>query len=358
MKEKISDFLTEHKIPVIIVSAAVLIIVIAVAAVLIFTGSSDNENDGTTGTQPAVAQSDASEEPSYTEDESESEAPGITEDESELQSQQTGGSSQSGGGSQTGGNSQSGDNSSQSGDNSSQSGGNSQAAETAVSFKNGDKTVYYPKSLENSEKKYPVIVWANGTGCPTSTYSGLLSDFAEAGYIVVADSTVMSASGEEQRDSVDYALEAAKDPDSVLYGKVNTAAVGAAGHSQGGRSAVNAAQKDSRIKCVLSIAGSNYDYEAEGLKTPVFYMTGTGDMVVPSGQWVKPAYELAQGRAVYASLKNGIHTTCMTNPEKVSGYGVKWFDAVLKNDSAASEIFKQGGQLSKDSAWQDFECKN
>ena len=357
MKEKISDFFTEHKIPVIIVSAAVLIIVIAVAAVLIFTGSSDNENDGTTGTQPAVSQSDASEEPSYTEDESESEAPGITEDESEPQSQQTGGSVQAGGNSQSGGNSQTGGNS-QSGGNSSQSDGSSQAAETAVSFKDGDKTVYYPKSLENSEKKYPVIVWANGTGCPTSTYSGLLSDFAEAGYIVVADSTVMSASGEEQRDSVDYALEAAKDPDSVLYGKVNTAAVGAAGHSQGGRSAVNAAQKDSRIKCVLSIAGSNVGDEAKGLKTPVFYMTGTGDMVVPSGQWVKPAYELAEGRAVYASLKNGIHTTCMTNPEKVSGYGVKWFDAVLKNDSAASEIFKQGGQLSKDSAWQDFECKN
>ena len=279
MKEKISDFFTEHKIPVIIFSAAVLIIVIAVAAVLIFTGSSDNENDGTTGTQPAVSQSDASEEPSYTEDESESEAPGITEDESEPQSQQTGGSVQAGENSQSGGNSQTGGNS-QSGGNSSQSDGSSQAAETAVSFKDGDKTVYYPKSLENSEKKYPVIVWANGTGCPTSTYSGLLSDFAEAGYIVVADSTVMSASGEEQRDSVEYALEAAKDPDSVLYGKVNTAAVGAAGHSQGGRSAVNAAQKDSRIKCVLSIAGSNYDYEAEGLKTPVFYMTGTGDMVV------------------------------------------------------------------------------
>lgn len=356
MREKISDFFTEYKISIIITSASVLALLTAVIAVIAVKAQFFKKQDTPAEARPYSSQEEtvSATQPS-SEENSESTTAG--EDKTEPQSQQTGGSVQAGGNSQSGGNSQTGGNS-QSGGNSSQSDGSSQAAETAVSFKDGDKTVYYPKSLENSEKKYPVIVWANGTGCPTSTYSGLLSDFAEAGYIVVADSTVMSASGEEQRDSVEYALEAAKDPDSVLYGKVNTAAVGAAGHSQGGRSAVNAAQKDSRIKCVLSIAGSNYDYEAEGLKTPVFYMTGTGDMVVPSGQWVKPAYELAEGRAVYASLKNGIHTTCMTNPEKVSGYGVKWFDAVLKNDSAASEIFKQGGQLSKDSAWQDFECKN
>jgi pimeloyl-ACP methyl ester carboxylesterase len=130
------------------------------------------------------------------------------------------------------------------------------------------------------------------------------------------------------------------------------------GHSQGGRSSVNAANADSRIDCVISLAGSNYDYEVEGLKTPTFFIAGTSDMIVSPSQWIEPAYEIAEGPTVYASLNKAIHTTCSTNPEKYSSYILDWFDAWLKNDTAALKTFKDGGKLSKDSAWVDFRCKN
>lgn len=230
--------------------------------------------------------------------------------------------------------------------------------EEAVVKKDGNKTIYYPKSLSAADKKYPVIVWANGTGCATATYNSLLTIFAEAGYIVVADDSVMTADGTQQRDSIDYILEEAKRSGSTFYQKVDTAKIGAAGHSQGGRSAVNAAQKDSRIVCVLSIAGASNAEEADGLSTPIFFMTGTNDMVVASSMWVEPSYNAVTGKAVYASLKNGVHTTCMTNPTKISDYAVDWFDAYLKGDSSAKKAFSAGGALSKDSAWQDFSCKN
>lgn len=221
-----------------------------------------------------------------------------------------------------------------------------------------NKKVYYPAELPMVQKKYPVVVWANGTGCATDTYDGLLTKIAEDGYIVVADSSVMTADGSAQRDSIDYIIDENKDSDSVFYGKVNTAKIGAAGHSQGGRSSVNAAQKDSRIKCIVSIAGASSAEEANGLKAPTLFLTGTADMVVMSSQWCKPSYDAAAGRAVYASLKNGVHTTCMTNPDKVSGYVTSWFDAYLKNDASAKAKFENGGQLSKDSVWQDFASKN
>jgi hypothetical protein len=48
----------------------------------------------------------------------------------------------------------------------------------------------------------------------------------------------------------------------------------------------------------------------------------------------------------------------MTNPEKVSGYAISWFDAYLKNDSTAKAVFENGGKLSTDGSWQDFQCKN
>lgn len=225
-------------------------------------------------------------------------------------------------------------------------------------LKSGDKTVVYPKALESSSKRYPVIVWANGTSCPTSTYMSLLEKFANAGYVVVADKDTMTANGSSQRNSIDFIIKEAKNSSSVFYNKIDTDKVGASGHSQGGRSCVNAAQADSRIKCIVSIAGSPFDYEAEGLKAPVLYLTGTADMVVVSSQWVKPAYDLAAGRAVYASLKGGVHTTCMTNPEKLSDYCISWFDAYLKNDSKAMAVFADGGKLATDSNWQDFASKN
>ena len=231
------------------------------------------------------------------------------------------------------------------------------AEETAAKRTDGSKAVYYPQSLSVTAKQYPVIVWANGTGCVTATYDGLLTRFAQAGYVVVADSSVMTADGTAQRDSIAYIFAEASEKGSPFYGKIDTARVGAAGHSQGGRSAVVAANADRRITCVLSIAGSNFPSEAEGLRTPVFFMTGTADAVVASAMWVKPAYDAVDGTAVYASLKGGVHTTCMTSPDKIAGYAVDWFDAYLKGDRTKAAVFAASGALARDDDWQDFARK-
>lgn len=68
-------------------------------------------------------------------------------------------------------------------------------------------------------------------------------------------------------------------------------------------------------------------------------------------------YKSCKGPAVYACLKNAVHTTCCSNPNAYSEYAVKWFDYWLKNDSQALAVFKNGGTLSKDNDWQDFACK-
>ena len=186
----------------------------------------------------------------------------------------------------------------------------------------------------------------------------MLESLANGGYIVIADADTMTANGSSQIDSINYILDKNADSSSVFFNKVDTSAIGACGHSQGGRSSVNAAQKDSRIRCIVSIAGASSADEARGLNTPSLFLTGTSDLVVISSQWCKPSYDAVVGRAAYASLKGGIHTTCMTNPERVSGYTLDWFNAYLKNDSAARSVFENGGKLANDSAWQDFQNKN
>ena len=86
-------------------------------------------------------------------------------------------------------------------------------------------------------------------------------------------------------------------------------------------------------------------------------MTGTADLMVLSSVWVKPAYEAVQGSAVYASLKGGIHTTCIINHEKISGYAIAWLDANLKGSDEAAAAFAPNGALANDKAWKGFACK-
>ena len=220
------------------------------------------------------------------------------------------------------------------------------------------QTVYYPDNIQYATKPYPVIAWANGTMVTAGFYDKLLVEIAKGGYIVVACDESMSADGTAQIASIDFILDKNNDSNDIFYNKIDTNKIGVIGHSQGGRSSVNAAVADSRIDCVISIAGSNYTSEVEPLNTPTFFIAGTSDLIVLPSQWIVPAYETAKGPTVYASLNKGIHTTCSTNPEKYSAYILDWFDHWLKNDKTAINTFKDGGKLSNDSAWVDFRCKN
>lgn len=218
--------------------------------------------------------------------------------------------------------------------------------------------VLYPTEMKSNNEKYPVISWANGTMCAPGLYYELLSQIAAGGYIVVTNTNVMSADGKAQIKSIDYILEKNNNPESIFYQRVDVENIGVAGHSQGGRSSVNAAVADARIDCVLSIAGSNYKSEATQLSTPTFFMTGSLDSIVMPAMWVKPAYKACTGTAVYASLQGAIHTSCIVNPSAYTDYAISWFDAFLKDDANAKAIFMEGGALSQDDDWGKYASKN
>ena len=217
--------------------------------------------------------------------------------------------------------------------------------------------VFYPKALETSDQTWPVVVWANGTMCAPVLYTSLLKNLAAQGFIVVTNSDVMNGNGKTQVAALDWILAQNANPESVFYGKVDTLRLAAAGHSQGGRSVVNACAADSRFACAVSIAGSPYASEAKKLNTPTLFLTGTLDTIVLAAMWVKPAYNNCKGPAVYASLKNGIHTTCMLSADKYVGYMTLWLRAWLDGDAAAMNAFRPGGALSADKGWTSFACK-
>ncbi len=222
---------------------------------------------------------------------------------------------------------------------------------------NGKYYIYYPENIQSSKKTYPVLSWANGTMCPPDMYAGLFAELAKGGYIVIASDETMAADGTAQIAALDYVISLNNDSSCPAYKKVNTKQLGVIGHSQGGRSSVNAAVKDSRIKCVVSLAGSNYLEEAEPNSTPTLFIAGGKDMIVSPSQWIQPAYDVAKGPAVYASLNGAIHTTCCTDPTKYTTYILDWCDAWLKDNSKALNTFKSNGTLASDNSWSDFQCK-
>ena len=217
--------------------------------------------------------------------------------------------------------------------------------------------VYYMSELLTHNSKYPIVSWANGTGCPPSLYDGLLRELACAGFIVVASSETMAADGTAQIAAIDFVISENSNKSSALYNKVNSSKIGVIGHSQGGRSSVNAGASDSRITCVLSLAGSNFVEEAEKLSKPVLFMAGSKDKVVDPQKWIVTAFDAVKGPAVYASLNGAIHTTCCSNPTAYSNYAINWFNAWFYNDGNLKSIFTDGGAFSQDSAWSGYMSK-
>lgn len=220
---------------------------------------------------------------------------------------------------------------------------------------NKGNMMWFPESMFTSNEQLPVIVWANGTMCAPALYYDFLSQVAASGYIVVANTELFAGNGQEQKASIDFILAEDCDPDSVFYGKIDEEHIGVMGHSQGGMSSVNCANLDSRVDCVFSIAGNSSKSSASNLNVPTFFATGDRDLIVPSWLYVKPAYNACKAPAVYANVKNAMHTTVCSNPSVYSKYAIKWFDAYLKDSSKSA--FRSGGELFKDSAWSNVASK-
>ena len=216
--------------------------------------------------------------------------------------------------------------------------------------------VVYPENF-NARMKLPVVVWSNGTYVPPKSYEDLFSLLAQEGFIVVASTDSLLYDGSVVSGAIDFIIEQNDNPDSPLYRRVDTSRIGAAGHSLGGRSSINAAVKDERIGVVASIAGSNIESERVELQTPALFFAGENDTVIAPQLWVEPMYDACRGPAVYVSLKNAGHVACFTDPELYAYYISNWFYTWLYEDQELKEIFVPNGNMSNDIRFADYKCK-
>ena len=155
--------------------------------------------------------------------------------------------------------------------------------------------VYRPKDLATSGYCHPILVWANGHGdnpeqnpplCVVDsgankwcgTYPVLIEQLASHGFVVVASLSSTTSKGDPLPTIVglNWLLEQAEVSTSPYYHHLDTAHIGALGHSEGGASTSKAAA-DPRIIAIGTVSGTT---TITALHGPALFICGGQDTVV------------------------------------------------------------------------------
>lgn len=223
-------------------------------------------------------------------------------------------------------------------------------------------SVYKPRTL-SSDETYPVITWGNGTGATPVTYNGLLEHLASWGYVVVASRNTNVGSGDEMVEGIDYILSENSRSGSEYYQRIDTDAIGATGHSQGGAGTINTAIQDSRVTGIAPLAPATFSapffYSTRNVQCPMFIMVGSNDNLASPSSVYRVSYSSATTTAIYGELRGEDHFSLTGDAGPFKKYITAWFEAVLKKDGDAEDLFfASGAPLFNDNSWSRVESSN
>ncbi|GAA3958918.1 hypothetical protein GCM10022231_18160 [Gordonia caeni] len=199
-------------------------------------------------------------------------------------------------------------------------------------------TVYYPREMGRDGLRHPVVLWGNGTGAIPGVYSGLLRHYARQGFVVVAANTPTSNFAISMRWGIDLMERENADPRSVFFRKVDLGRIAAAGHSQGGSAAINAAL-DKRVSTVVAMAPGPLNDPALVRDASILYLAGEHDPIV----W--PALVRAMYRrsghlpAGYLEMRGASHLEAVPSGGSMRAPSTAWLRYWLFDDDRAGRAF-------------------
>ncbi len=244
--------------------------------------------------------------------------------------------------------------------------------------------IWYPADLGADQTRHPIITWGNGTLAHPREYDYLLSHLASWGFVVIAADLTNTGTGAQMLDGVAYLTQLNSDPASEFYGKLDTGAVGAMGHSQGGLGTLNAAARSNGlVKTAVTlempsqglcaslpplIPGQNIcDIPTQQISGSVLLVSGTADPVPYSGatggmQGVYDALPASIPKARAAVINAGHNDVqgqpgcsnlgCNDGVDSYLGYLTAWFMDQLRGDAQAHSVFVSGtGEFQHNPHW-------
>lgn len=168
--------------------------------------------------------------------------------------------------------------------------------------------VLYPVGSRVRPKSgFPLIVFGPGYDETPTAYTPLLRSWASAGFVVAAPTFPLTSSATpggplneadlvnqpaDEQFLITKMIAASSTPGNALQGLVNPSAVGVAGQSDGGNTALGigyvSAFRDPRVKAVAVLSGASYPFEDYGGwfpagSPPLLAVQGTADTVNPPG---------------------------------------------------------------------------
>ena len=205
---------------------------------------------------------------------------------------------------------------------------------------------YYPSELEQSERTYPVVVFANGTGVYASKYKALFKHLASWGFIVLGNEDPSTYTGASADATLAWLLEQNDDPDSVFYQRVDTEHIGISGHSQGGVAVFNAVSEQphgNMFACAVSLSPTQLDlattiglnYDPGKMSVPTLILAAPeNDVITPEGvKSLSDTIPLGTVTALRPGMDHGKMLYCG------DGYVTAWFMWLLQGDQDAARAF-------------------
>ena len=236
---------------------------------------------------------------------------------------------------------------------------------------------WYPSELENSGKKYPLIVVVNASGTPALKYEPWFKRLASWGFIVVGNEDPQAGTGETTSIMLDYLLNLPQD--HQLNGRIDTESIGIVGFSQGGAGALAAVtmfDNGTAYKTIFTgsaaypfLAGNlGWKYDVSKIGIPYFMAAGTGktdDKGVPDitkeYAGVAPLASLIENYEAISddTFKVRARATGAEHEEMLArsdGYMTAWMLYQLQGDNEAAAVFiGEDAEILHNNNWQDVE---
>ena len=207
--------------------------------------------------------------------------------------------------------------------------------------------IWYPAELETSNKKYPVVLFVNGTGVSASKYKPVFEHLASWGFIAIGNEDPSTWEGKKADATLTWLLTANEDESSVFYRKVDTENIGITGHSQGGVgvfSTINNTEHKDVYTCAVSLSPTQEDmaealkmpYDSSKTVIPVMILAGAPNDVI-SLEALNNMFHKISSDIVIARRSNTDHGQMLYSSD---GYVTAWFMWQLQGDMYAADAFK------------------
>jgi len=212
---------------------------------------------------------------------------------------------------------------------------------------NGYK-LFYPAHLGTHGFKHPILTWGNGTYATPDLYQGILNQLASWGFVVIASTNPMTGTGAEMLAGVREMLRLNNSPSSTFYGKLDTNAIGALGHSQGAGGACRAAVNSNRLiktavlidlPAQVWISKAADAFDPAQLTVPTLLLGGSQDWLVASPKILRDYYNAVPGQAALLILNGADHLVPQHSGGRYLGYLTAWMMCHLQGDHYARGAF-------------------